>query len=450
MYKKIGNIVIDIGKSNTKIFLFNEKNQIINSHFKNFKSKKENNILILDTDKIWEWVCKKINLILKSYTIKQLIPTCHGSAIAFISKKEKLLFGIIDYESNLGNIEKNYKKILPSFNETLTPLLDKGLNLGKQIFFINEKKRSVIKNTKYILTYPQYWNWKLCGKYCSEISYLGCHTHLWNFKKNTYSSLLKKMNLQNKFPKFLTAGKQLGSSILNKNIKVLNGIHDSNASYLLFKNQSFKKFTLISSGTWFVIINNAAKKNILKPLKDMLANIDIFKKALPTIRFMGGREFDFLCKKMKINKNYNLKLNKNSFSKINNNLISPSFTMSGPFGEKKGKINNFSKLSLSNRYIHVCLYIAFMTNYCLDLISSKNNIIIEGPLSRNKIIIKILSALRKKQKIYTSFEKYGTAIGASQLFNSIKRKSVKLNKIKNFYISNITLYYDDWLNKVGG
>ena len=37
----------------------------------------------------------------------------------------------------------------------------------------------------------------------------------------------------------------------------------------------------------------------------MLANIDIFKKALPTIRFMGGREFDFLCKKMKINKNYN-------------------------------------------------------------------------------------------------------------------------------------------------
>jgi len=45
------------------------------------------------------------------------------------------------------------------------------------------------------------------------------------------------------------------------------------------------------------------------------------------------------------NKNYNLKLNKNSFSKINNNLISPSFTMSGPFGEKKGKINNFSKFS---------------------------------------------------------------------------------------------------------
>ena len=60
MYKKIGNIVIDIGKSNTKIFLFNEKNQIINRHFKNFKSKKKNNILILDTDKIWEWVCMLI------------------------------------------------------------------------------------------------------------------------------------------------------------------------------------------------------------------------------------------------------------------------------------------------------------------------------------------------------------------------------------------------------
>ena len=34
--KRIVNIVLDIGKTNTKIFLFNEKNQIINSHFKNF------------------------------------------------------------------------------------------------------------------------------------------------------------------------------------------------------------------------------------------------------------------------------------------------------------------------------------------------------------------------------------------------------------------------------
>ena len=86
------------------------------------------------------------------------------------------------------------------------------------------------------------------------------------------------MNLQNKFPKFLTAGKQLGSSILNKNIKVLNGIHDSNASYLLFKNQSFKKFTLISSGTWFIIINNAAKKNILKPLTGREIDISLRRK----------------------------------------------------------------------------------------------------------------------------------------------------------------------------
>ena len=163
--KRIVNIVLDIGKTNTKIFLFNTNSKIIKTYFKNFQSKKINkHVSILDTENIWIWLNKKINLILKKYGIGKLIPICHGSAIAFISNKDELLHGIIDYESNLGNLNSSYKKILPPFYETYTPLLDGGLNLGKQIFFLYKKKKEIINNTKYILNYPQYWNWKLCGK----------------------------------------------------------------------------------------------------------------------------------------------------------------------------------------------------------------------------------------------------------------------------------------------
>ena len=38
-------------------------------------------------------------------------------------------------------------------------------------------------NTKYIINYPQYITWKFTNNFSSEIYYLGCHTHLWNFKK---------------------------------------------------------------------------------------------------------------------------------------------------------------------------------------------------------------------------------------------------------------------------
>ena len=122
--------------------------------------------------------------------------------------------------------------------------------------------------------------------------------------------------------------------------------------------------------------------------------------------------------------------------------------MAGPFNKKKGKIKNLSKLQKKDKYLQICLYIAFMTNYCLDLISSKNNIIIDGVLIKNKVILQILSALRKKQNIYINSEKYGPAIGASQFFNSNKKKTFTLNKIKKFHISNIDLFYKKWLDRV--
>ena len=51
--------------------------------------------------------------------------------------------------------------------------------------------------------------------------------------------------------------------------------------------------------------------------------------------------------------------------------------------KKKGKIKNLSKLQKKDKYLHICLYIAFMINYCLDLISSKNNITIDDDDSKS-------------------------------------------------------------------
>ena len=44
--------------------------------------------------------------------------------------------------------------------------------------------------------------------------------------------------------------------LINQKINIINGIHDSDASYLLFLKSKVKKFNLISSGTHFVIMNS--------------------------------------------------------------------------------------------------------------------------------------------------------------------------------------------------
>ena len=59
----------------------------------------------------------------------------------------------------------------------------------------------------------------------------------------------------------------------------------------------------------------------------------------------------------------------------------------------------FKKLKRGQIYYLVCLYIAFVINFCLNRIKSSNTIILDGPITKNITIMKILSSLRQKQLV---------------------------------------------------
>ena len=95
-----------------------------------------------------------------------------------------MCLNFIEIHSLKLNVLDDYKKIAPRFDESFTPFLETGLNIGMQLYYLVKTNPKLIKNTKYIIRYPQYIAWKFTNNFSSEISYLGCHTHLWNFKKN--------------------------------------------------------------------------------------------------------------------------------------------------------------------------------------------------------------------------------------------------------------------------
>ena len=47
-------------------------------------------------------------------------------------------------------------------------------------------------------------------------------------------------------------------------------------------------------------------------------------------------------------------------------------------------------------YYLICLYISFVINFCLNKMKSSNTIILDGPITKNITIMKILSSLREK------------------------------------------------------
>ena len=430
LHKKL-NIVLDIGKTNVKLLFLRNKKII-----KEYKTKQtikyyRNIIRTLEADKVVDWLIKKINNESKYYIFENFVCTTHGCSLAFIDFNNKEILACTDYEFNFDKYKKDFLKIQPKFTSSFTPLLEGGLNTGVQLFYLYKKFPNILKKTKYILSYPQYISWKLSKTYASEITYIGCHSFLWDFKKNYYSQLVKKLSVEKKFPALKKAWDVIGQyEINNKKINILNGIHDSNASYLYFLKSNIKNFTLVSTGTWYITLNQQASVKILEPNYDMLCGINAFGKSVPTMRFMGGREYDILIKKLKISS----KKFKISQSNILDNLIFPSFASGGPFKIKNYSLRKILALSSDEKYSLICIYISFVLNFVLDRINSKNTIILDGPIIKNKHIMNIISSIRDNQKIFKNNEEIGTGLGASILFDIKKKINYlyqKLNLLKN-------------------
>ena len=436
------NIVLDIGKTNVKLTFVDSIN---NKTIKFFKTKQKNiyrhGIKILNSNSIFEWALKKITYIGRKHNLDKFVCTAHGTSIALISYDDKELLACTDYEYKFDKLFNSYKKIAPKFNESFSPFLENGLNIGQQIYYLYKRKQKLIKETKYILNYPQYIVWKLTSGFSSEISYVGCHTHLWDFKRNKLSSFVKKIKLEKKFPKIRKAWDTIGQrKIGESNLKIINGIHDSNASYLYFKNSDIKNFTLVSTGTWYIIFNQKTPLKNLNPSLDMLANIDVFGKPVPTMRFMGGREYDHLMGVFKIsNKTRAIK----NFS-FHNYLIYPSYASGGGFSINKINIGFYEGLNKGQIYYLICLYISFVINFCLNQMKSSNTIILDGPITKNITIMKILSSLRKKQIVLKNKREIGTTLGATNLFNIKKKNKLQTVVIKKYQNQSLQAIYKNW------
>lgn len=436
------NIVLDIGKTNVKLTFVDSFN---NKTIKFFKTKQKNiyrhGIKILNSNSIFEWALKKITYIGRKHNLDKFVCTAHGTSIALISYDDKELLACTDYEYKFDKLFNNYKKIAPKFSESFSPFLENGLNIGQQIYYLYKRKQKLIKKTKYILNYPQYIVWKLTSSFSSEISYVGCHTHLWDFKRNKLSSFVKKINLEKKFPQIRKAWDTIGrKQIGESNLKIINGIHDSNASYLYFKNSDIKNFTLVSTGTWYIIFNQKTPLKNLNPSLDMLANIDVFGKPVPTMRFMGGREYDHLMGVFKIsNKTRAIK----NFS-FHDYLIYPSYASGGGFSINKINISFYERLNKGQIYYLICIYISFVINFCLNQMKSSNTIILDGPITKNITIMKILSSLRKKQIVLKNKREIGTTLGATNLFNIKKENKLQTLVIKKYQNQSLQAVYKNW------
>lgn len=422
-------LVIDIGKTHAKVHLLDSQLQPLAEH------ERDNHVLHqppyphFDTSGLWLWLCSTIASLDNKEAISAICITTHGAAAALVDRHtESLVLPILDYEyAAPESVGDTYAGVRPDFSESFSPDLPLGLNLGRQLFWLEQQFPQEFSSATDILLLPQYWAWRFSGAFASECSSLGCHTDLWDMKKADYSSLVAARGWRSRFPPLKKAWESLGpvrSHLakelgLSEHCQVHAGIHDSNASLLRYLRGNEKNFALVSSGTWTIAMASGAPLECLNKDRDMLANCDALGRPIACSRFMGGREYANICAQLNASLRNPKDLDALQQAIDSNQFALPNFTNdgdqkigSGPFPSAKNRIIDGTT---ENATALATLYCALMIDVQLDILNSKDDIFIEGSFLKNPFLLATLAQLRAPQLLYISDSNFGTVQGCALL-----------------------------------
>jgi sugar (pentulose or hexulose) kinase len=454
----MNTLVFDIGKTHIKLHLLDRQGQTLA-----VVETLNNPVLVgiypaADVNGIWRWLLENITVLQSTFGIDSISITTHGATAALVNPQQGgngLVLPVMDYEfQGVEALNSEYAKVRPDFTESGSPALPAGLNLGRQLHWLAKSCPAEFAQSTYILLYPQYWVWRLTGQCWSEVTSLGCHTDLWAPWQRGYSSLVKAMGWQHKFPPLANAWDVAGTvneeicaaTGLSQHCPVHVGIHDSNASYLRYK-MAFpeQRFAILSTGTWSIAMNGGADASVLQERRDMLANVDVHGIPVVCSRFMGGREYARICQK----------LGGALDSPTAEQQISPLIAHgvfclpawqpgTGPFGHSNPAILGELPADVPPAAL-ASLYCALMLDYQLDLVDARSTLIIGGAFLKNPLLCGLLAQLRAGQTLLASSDITGTVMGTAQLAHwDEPAETLALDSIQPTAVAGLAEYRDGW------
>lgn len=414
--------VIDIGKTNAKLALVDletlaeiavvtRPNKVLSGppwpHF--------------DLEGHWEFLLDALSTFQRDHGVDAISVTTHGASGVLLDKNGALAAPMLDYEyPGPDETAATYNALRPPFAETGSPRLSHGLNLGAQIHWLFTTVPGLRERTATIVTYPQYWGYRLTGVAATDVTSLGCHTDLWNPHEGRFSSLVDRLGIAGKLAPARPSAYVLGPILpavaartgLSPETPVHVGIHDSNASLLPHVLGRKAPFSVVSTGTWIVAMSVGGRPTRLDPGQDTLINVNALGGPVPSARFMGGREYDLAMGDQRCEPSQR---DVQAVLEQGVMLLPAIVQDTGPF---QGRVSRWlpeePRRGTGMHAAAVAFYLALVTSRCLELIGHRGPVIVEGPFARNIPYLDMLGAA-VDSKVIAAGSATGTSQGAALL-----------------------------------
>ncbi len=444
--------VFDIGKTNMKVVVFDAAGKVVAERGRlnaPLAADAKWPYLKLDTEGAWSFLIGALKELGARFSIEGVVTTTHGCA-GVLMRRDGEALPPLDYEfDGFAAVDAAYDAARPPYDEARSPHLPRGLNLGRHIFYFEHHFPAQFKQASAFLTYPQYFAWRLGGAMASEATSLGAHTDLWRPKEGDLSSMVDELGWRRLFPPRRKAWDTLGTikpeiaaaTGLAPDVRIICGAHDSNASLVPHLLSRREPFTVISTGTWVIIMTVGGTAR-LDPEADMLANVDVRGEPVPTARFMGGREFAVLAGDPPADAD-----EADVTGVIASGAMAlPAFSdQGGPFAARKGVIVGEAPATRQARAALATLYAALTTAHMLRRLEAPGDLIIEGGFARSPAFAAVLARLMAGRRVVIAPMSAGAAAGAAMLAHWGEPHPLpRLETVRAWILPELEAYRDRW------
>jgi sugar (pentulose or hexulose) kinase len=312
--------IFDVGKTNKKLFLFDENYHIVYEKSARFiETVDEDGDPCENLESLELSVFDSLREVfkLKEFEVKAINFSTYGASFVHIDAAGKPVAPLYNYlkefpEDLKEKFYKTYGGETKLARETCSPVLG-NLNSGMQLYRIKHKKPQLFNQIQYSLHLPQYLSYLLLGKPCTDITSIGCHTGLWDFEKNDYHYWVYAEGLAEKFAPIIPSNGTFSANKIGNSIPIGVGLHDSSAALIPYLVNFSEPFILISTGTWCISLNpfNHSPITDEELANDCLCYMQYKGSPVKASRLFAGNEHELQIKRIASHFDVNTSLLKN-------------------------------------------------------------------------------------------------------------------------------------------
>ena len=452
--------IFDIGKTNKKLFLFDENYKIVYENSTRFiETEDEDGFPCENLASLKVWIEDSLKEIfqLKDFNIKAINFSTYGASFVYLDNQLQSFTPLYNYLKPYPTLLQNqfYEKYggEEEFSfRTASPVLG-SLNSGMQLYRIKYEKPEIFRQIKYALHLPQYLNNLIASGIFSDITSLGCHTNLWDFPSQKYHQWVKEENILQKLGPIVPSDHTINTCLSGENRAVGIGLHDSSAALIPYFKNFNEPFVLISTGTWCISLNPFNHTSLTKEelRNDCLCYMSYEGKPIKASRLFAGQDHEQQIKR--IGTYFNL-----SPAKYQSIHFDPLVRkkLKGTDGNKEYpqnipgsfKESSFSKrdLSLFNNdeeaYHQLMIDIVEQQYNSTQLVikgTAVKRIFVDGGFSNNSIYMNLLASKFPAIEVFAASMAQATALGAALcIHKSWNKKELPGDNIELKYFSSRT------------